>query len=78
VTRNPKIEIGAVEAAGPGTLFALTGKNKAGKKFAKLVHLAAVGTTTKRGDLRAFEKNNNPDHGCRRARWRPTRFLRRC
>ena len=61
VTRNPKIEIGAVEAAGPGTLFALTGKNKSGKKFAKLVHLAADGTMTTRANLRAFERKNNPD-----------------
>jgi hypothetical protein len=60
VTKNPAIEIGAVEAAGPGTLFALTGKNKAGK-FARLVHLAGDGTTTTRADLRGFEKTNNPD-----------------
>jgi hypothetical protein len=61
VQRNPSIEIGAVQASGPGTLFAVTGKTKAGKKFAKLKHLAPDGTVTTRADLRGFEKTFNPD-----------------
>jgi hypothetical protein len=60
---RPSVEVGAVEAAGPGTLFALTGKTKAGKKFAKLVHLAKDGTLTTWANMRALEKNRNPDHG---------------
>ena len=61
VQRKPSIEVAAVEADGPGTLFALTGKNKEGKKFAQLKHLAADGTITTRADLRGFEKTFNPD-----------------
>ena len=60
VQRKPNVEIAAVEAKGPGTLFAVTGKNKDGK-FAKLKHLAADGTVTTRADLRGFEKKFNPD-----------------
>jgi hypothetical protein len=59
--RSPKVEIAAVQAEGPGTLFAVTGKTKDGKKFAKLKHLAADGTVTTRADLRGFEKKFNPD-----------------
>ncbi|HEU4999942.1 MAG TPA: ScyD/ScyE family protein [Lapillicoccus sp.] len=58
--RKPKVEIGAVQAAGPGTLFAVTGKNADGK-FAKLKHRASDGTVTTRADLRGFEKRFNPD-----------------
>lgn len=61
-TRSPRVEIGAVEAKGPGTLFAVTGKTKAGKKFAKLLHRAKDGTITTRASLRRFEKVHNPDH----------------
>lgn len=61
VRRNPSIEIAAVEAAGPGVLFAMTGKNKDGKKFARLMHRASDGTITRRADLRGFEKTFNPD-----------------
>lgn len=59
--RNPKVEIGAVQAEGPGTLFAMTGKTKAGKKYARLMHLGADGTLTVRADLRGFERQFNPD-----------------
>jgi hypothetical protein len=58
--RKPKVEIGAVQAAGPGTLFAVTGKNADGK-FAKLKHRASDGTVTTRADLRGFERRFNPD-----------------
>jgi hypothetical protein len=58
--RSPKIEIGAVQAEGPGTLFAVTGKNANGK-FAKLQRLATDGTVTTVADLRGFEKQFNPD-----------------
>ena len=58
--RNPKVEVGGVQAGGPGTLFTVTGKNAAGK-FAKLKHLAADGTVTTVADLRGFEKKFNPD-----------------
>ena len=61
VQRNPKTEVGGVQAEGPGTLFTVTGKTKAGKKFAKLKHLAPDGTLTTRADLRGFEKQFNPD-----------------
>ena len=60
VQRNPKTEVGGVQAEGPGTLFTVTGKNKNGK-FAKLKHLAPDGTVTTRADLRGFEKKFNPD-----------------
>ena len=58
--RKPKVEIAAVQAAGPGTLFAVAGKNADGK-FAKLKHRASDGTVTTRADLRGFEKRFNPD-----------------
>lgn len=61
-TRSPKFEIGAVESAGPGTLFAISGRNKAGKKFSKLVHRTVSGKVTTRANLRTFEKQHNPDH----------------
>ena len=60
VKKNPKVEVGAVQAAGPGLLFAVTGKNADGK-FAKLKHRASDGTVTTRADLRGFEKRFNPD-----------------
>lgn len=58
--RAPGVEIAAVQAEGPGTLFAVTGKNADGK-FAKLKHLAADGSVTTVADLRGFEKKFNPD-----------------
>ena len=59
--RNPKIEIAGVDAAGPGAHFALTGKNRDGKLFARLMHRAADGTVTRRADLLGFERSFNPD-----------------
>lgn len=53
--------VGAVEAAGPGTLFAVSGRDKEGKKFTKLKHLAVDGTVTTRADMREFERRFNPD-----------------
>jgi hypothetical protein len=58
--RSPKVEVAAVQAKGPGVLFAVTGKNEDGK-FAKLKHRATDGTVTTRADLRGFEKRFNPD-----------------
>jgi hypothetical protein len=59
--RNPKIEVGAVEAAGPGTIFAVSGKTSKGQKFAQLAHLSASGKKTTLANLRGFEVRNNPD-----------------
>jgi hypothetical protein len=61
--RNPKIEIGAVEAKGPGTIFAISGKTAKGQKFAQLAHLTAAGTKTTLANLRGFEVRSNPDQG---------------
>lgn len=61
--RNPKIDVGAVEAAGPGTVFAVTGKTAKGQKFAQLAHLSASGKKTTLANLRGFEVQKNPDHG---------------
>jgi hypothetical protein len=63
VTNDPAIEIGAVETRGRGLLYALTGKTAANKPFARLMHRAADGTVTTRGNLRAFETRRNPDRG---------------
>lgn len=60
VQRRPKVEVGAVQAQGPGLLFAVTGKNKHGK-FAKLKHRAADGSVSTVADMRGFEKRINPD-----------------
>jgi hypothetical protein len=61
--RDPKIDIGAVDAAGPGTLFSVTGKTPKGVKFAQLAHLSASGKKTTWANLRGFEVKSNPDHG---------------
>jgi len=61
--RNPDIDIEAVEAKGPGTLFTVTGTTAAGQHFAQLVHLSGKGKKTVVANMRGFEKNNNPDHG---------------
>ena len=60
VKRSPKVEVAAVQAKGPGLLYAVTGKNADGK-FAKLKHRAEDGTVTTRADLRGFERRFNPD-----------------
>jgi hypothetical protein len=60
--RNPKIDIGAVDASGAGTLFSVTGKTPGGVKFAQLAHLGANGKKTTWANLRAFEVQKNPDH----------------
>ena len=61
--RNPKVDIEAVEAKGPGTLFTVTGKTTGGQKFAQVVHLSNKGKKTVVANMRGFEVNNNPDHG---------------
>ena len=61
--RSPKIGIGGVEAAGPGTLFTVTGKTAKGQKFAQLANLSDSGTKTTVANLRGFEVQKNPDHG---------------
>ena len=58
---RPRVGTGAVEAGGPGTLFAVSGRDMEGKKFAKLKHLAVDGTVTTRADMREFERRFNPD-----------------
>jgi len=60
VKKSPKVEIGAVQAKGPGLLYAVTGKNADGK-YAKLKHRAQDGTITTVADMRGFEKRFNPD-----------------
>jgi hypothetical protein len=61
--RNPNVDIEAVEARGPGTLFTVTGTRSGGKKYAQVVHLSGSGKKTVVANMRGFEKNNNPDHG---------------
>jgi hypothetical protein len=60
---RPNVDIEAVEAKGPGTLYTVTGTRTGGQKFAKLLHRSADGTTTVVANTRRFEVNNNPDHG---------------
>lgn len=59
--RRPDVEISAVESRGPGVLAGLTGKTKAGKKFARIVRVHGDGSVTTVADMRGFEKRFNPD-----------------
>jgi len=61
--RSPKIDIGGVDAAGPGTLFTVTGKTPKGQKFAQLASLSDSGKKTTLANLYGFEVQKNPDHG---------------
>jgi hypothetical protein len=61
--RNPDIDIEAVDAKGPGTVFAVTGTTSGGQNFAQVLHLSNNGKKTVVANLRGFEVNNNPDHG---------------
>jgi hypothetical protein len=61
--RNPNIDIEAVEAKGPGTLFTVTGTTSGGQHFAQVVHLSNKGKKTVVANMRGFEVNNNPDQG---------------
>jgi hypothetical protein len=61
--RNPDIDIEAVEARGPGTLFTVTGTTSGGQKFAQVLHLTNSGKKRTVANMRGFEVNNNPDHG---------------
>ena len=61
--RDPKIDIEAVEAKGPGTLFTVTGKTAGGQKFAQVLHLSNKGKKRVVANTRGYEVNNNPDHG---------------
>jgi hypothetical protein len=61
--RNPNIDIEAVEARGPGTLFTVTGTTSGGQKFAQVLHLTNSGKKRTVANMRGFEVNNNPDHG---------------
>lgn len=61
--RSRKIDIGAVDTGGAGTLFSVTGKTPKGKKFAQLAQLSASGKKTTLANLYGFEVQKNPDHG---------------
>jgi hypothetical protein len=61
--RSPSIDIEAVEAKGPGTLFTVTGETTGGQKFAQVLHLSSKGKKTVVANTRGYEVNNNPDHG---------------
>jgi hypothetical protein len=62
--RDPSnIDIEAVEAKGPGTLFTVTGETAGGQKFAQVLHLSAKGKKKVIANTRGFEVKNNPDHG---------------
>ncbi len=60
-TTSPKIVVGAVEAAGAGTSFTLTGRPARGKAYARLTRLTADGRTKTVASLSDYETGKNPD-----------------
>jgi hypothetical protein len=61
VTKSPAVEIAAVEARGPGVVFAMSGMTADKKPFARIMHRAGDGTLTKLANLAGVENRRNPD-----------------